>query len=410
MYMNSISQVKQRFESVLAIRDDIESVFEILSNKLKTLKDIYSDIVKSHTNNEYSFGTDSFYFQNQLIETDFIKLKSMFVDIDNQIYCEYFNLYRMIKEYAAKDLTLDKAKRSTNFSMQFESFKRINSNKHYSISVVKEIHEAIVSCISEIEVYLTARESDLLKDQEQSKQGLNIDNLVYAEMYKNSMMKAKIQMFYQYMNAFNSHHNKYYTRLLLKVKIHHGIVNEDINIKQFVGVGTGTTVNELSKVEKINDRLAQSCTIDEGETLKIKSYIGYDNLPLARQSVINDIMSSAGSSSPKSQDTNEDEAESSSIKISESFMKPIENKIVINNNVTHDFSTNDIGKKVIVDGYKSKGKIVFVGDHHVNKTLRIGVIFDTAVGKMNGTLDGHKYFECEEKMGLLTVPYKVKIC
>lgn len=396
--MNNISIVKQKFETILSIRDDIESVFGILSNKIKTLKDIYTDIVKSHTHNEFSFGTDSLYFQNQLIETDFNKLHGMFIDIDNQIYCEYFNLYRIIKEYAVKELTIDKSKRSANFSMHFEPFKRINSNKQYSIIVVKEMHDAITACISETETYLSARESDITKDEEQSKQGLNIDNLVYAEMYKNAMMKAKIHMFYQYMNAFNSHHNKYYTRLLLKVKMHHGIVNEDINIKQFVGVGVGTTVKELSRVGS-DMRLANACAIDEGETAKIKAYVGYDKLPPSRQSLFNGIMSSAGSS-PKSHETTE---EGSDICIQPNEITVVEKK-------KHEFSHNDIGKKVMVDGYETTGVIVFVGQHHVNKTSRLGIVFDEAVGRMNGTLDGHKYFECGENMGLLAVPYKVKLC
>ena len=376
--MNSISQVKQKFDDVLTVRDDIESVFNTLSTKLKTLKDIYSDIVKNHTTNDFRFGIDSFYFQNQLIETDYIKLKSMFVDIDNQIYCEYFNLYRIIKEYAASELTMDKTKRSTNFSLQFDTFKRINSNKHYSIIVVKEMHDAITACISEIETYLTARETEVTKDEEHSRQGLNIDNLVYAEMYKNSMMKAKIHMFYQYMNAFNSHHTKYYTRLLLKVKMHHGIVNEDINIKQFVGAG-GSSLKELSKFDGQN---THACAIDEGESKKIKSYIEYDKLPESNQSMFNNIM---GSSSQQSRDT-----------------------IVVNE--PHEFTNTDVGKKVMVDGYDSSGTIVFVGPHHVNKTARIGIVFDKSVGRMNGTLDGHKYFECDDNRGLLAVPHKVKMC
>ena len=377
--MNSISQVKQKFDDVLTVRDDIESVFNTLSTKLKTLKDIYSDIVKNHTTNDFRFGIDSFYFQNQLIETDYIKLKSMFVDIDNQIYCEYFNLYRIIKEYAASELTMDKTKRSTNFSLQFDTFKRINSNKHYSIIVVKEMHDAITACISEIETYLTARETEVTKDEEHSRQGLNIDNLVYAEMYKNSMMKAKIHMFYQYMNAFNSHHTKYYTRLLLKVKMHHGIVNEDINIKQFVGAG-GSSLKELSKFDGQN---THACAIDEGESKKIKSYIEYDKLPESNQSMFNNIM---GSSSPQSLDT------------------------IVVVNEPREFTNTDVGKKVMVDGYDSFGTIVFVGPHHVNKTARIGIVFDKSVGRMNGTLDGHKYFECDDNRGLLAVPHKVKMC
>lgn len=401
--MNSISQVKQNFGKVLGIRDDIEGVFVILTTKLKTLKDIYADIAKNHTTNEFSFGLDSFYFQNLLIETDYNKLNSMFVDIDNQIYGEYFNLYRMIKDYALKELLVDRTKRSTNFSLQFETYKRINSTKHYSILVVKEIHDAITACITEMESYLTARENDVVKDEEQSRQGLNIDNLVYAEMYRNSMLKAKIRMFYQYMNAFNSHHNKYYTRLLLKVKMQHGIVNEDINIKQFSGVRDGTSIKELSNIEGLRE---QACTIDEVESNQIKTYIGYDKLESSRQTMFNNIItsssSSPGSSSPQALDA------SGNIIGEELLFSP---KKTPKNNVSVPlFSESDIGKKVSVDGFDSEGVIVFVGPHHLNKTLKIGVVFDKPVGKMNGTIDGHKYFECEENMGLLAMPQKVKLC
>jgi len=401
--MNSISQVKQNFGKVLGIRDDIEGVFVILTTKLKTLKDIYADIAKNHSTNEFSFGLDSFYFQNLLIETDYNKLNSMFVDIDNQIYGEYFNLYRMIKDYALKELLVDRTKRSTNFSLQFETYKRINSTKHYNILVVKEIHDAITACITEMESYLTARENDVVKDEEQSRQGLNIDNLVYAEMYRNSMLKAKIHMFYQYMNAFNSHHNKYYTRLLLKVKMQHGIVNEDINIKQFSGVRDGTSIKELSNIEGLHE---QACTIDEVESNQIKSYIGYDKLESSRQTMFNNIItsssSSPGSSSPQALDV------SGNIIGEELLFSP---KKTPKNNVSVPlFTESDIGEKVSVDGFDSEGVIVFVGPHHLNKTLKIGVVFDKLVGKMNGTIDGHKYFECEENMGLLAMPQKVKLC
>ena len=388
-----MSQVKQQFEKVLVVRDDIESIFVILSNKLKTLKDIYTDIVKHHLTNEFSFGTDSFYFQNQLIETDYDKLHSMFIDIDNQIYCEYFNLYRMIKEYASTELTADKTKRSANFSMNFETFKRINSTKHYSIAIVKEMHDAISASIVEIETYLSAREIEVTKDEEQSKQGLNIDNLVYAEMYKNSMMEAKIRMFYQYMNAFNLHHNKYYTRLLLKVKMQHGIVNEDINIKQFGGADGRTSVKELST---LGGSINQPCAIDEEETEQIKNYIGYDKLQPSNQSMFNNIMVSAGSTSSQTSETSEDHSPKPAVK---HFPDKKE----------HVFNETDVGKKVSVDGFDSEGSIVFVGEHHVNKTIRVGVVFDKPIGKMNGCLDGHKYFECEENKGLLAVPYKVNL-
>jgi len=278
------------FESVLSIRDDIICVFGILENKIHTLKELYESIVKTHNNSkEYTFGIDSFYFQNNLIETDYTHLQSIFNEIDNRIYCEYYNLYRIIKEYAEKDVSVEKVKKSVNFTMHFKPYKHFDHTKTYCITEVREMHDAITSCISELESYLTAREAELVKDDAQSRQGLNIDNLVHTEMYKNFIIKAKIQMFYQYLGVFNVHHTKYYTQLLLKTKLHSGIVNQDISIKQFGG--------KNNTAEDMNNMNLTADVIDQHENATIKSLIDYEDLPSGRQTIFDSIISSFQSDS-----------------------------------------------------------------------------------------------------------------
>lgn len=300
--MSTVSNVKMSFESVLSVRDDIVCVFGILDNKITTLKEIYESIVKTHNNkHENPFGIDSFYFQNQLIETDYKNLQSIFIDIDNRVYCEYYNLYKIIKDYAEKNVYIEKVKRSVNFSMQFEPYKHLDSTKKYCIVDVREMHDAITACISELESYLTAREAELVKDDAQSRQGLNIDNLVHTEMYNNIIIKAKIQMFYQYLGVFNTHHTKYYTQLLLKTKLHSGIVNQDISIKQFGGKHTRS--EEITNSGLTNNHTAD--IIDEDENAQIKTLIDYEDLPSGRQSALDTIISSSGSSSNSDSESNE---------------------------------------------------------------------------------------------------------
>lgn len=297
IYMSSVNNVKMSFESVLSIRDDIICVFGILDNKIHTLKELYESIVTSHNNHENTFGIDSFYFQNQLIETDYKHLQSIFIDIDNRVYCEYYNLYRIIKEYAEKEVYVEKVKRSVNFTLHFQPYKHLDTSKKYCITDVRNMHDAITACISELESYLTAREAELSKDDTQSRQGLNIDNLVHTEMYKNIIIKAKIQMFYQYLSVFNSHHTKYYTQLLLKTKLHSGIVNQDISIKQFGGKNAS---NE--EINKYNT-LSTADIIDDDENAQIKTLIDYEDLPSGRQNVLDSIITSSQSDSA-SEDSN----------------------------------------------------------------------------------------------------------
>ena len=74
-------------------------------------------------------------------------------------------------------------------------------------------------------------------------------------------------------------------------------------------------------------------------------------------------------------------------------------------NITKD----DINKRVLVEGYDSIGTLVFYDDHNSKPGKRCGIILDDAIGRNNGTIGGHKYFECEDKKGILVAPYKVKL-
>lgn len=68
-----------------------------------------------------------------------------------------------------------------------------------------------------------------------------------------------------------------------------------------------------------------------------------------------------------------------------------------------------LGLSVKVSGYKSHGRLRFVGLHAVHKTPRVGVELEAAEGKNDGTVAGHTYFHCAAGHGLLTHPNKVTL-
>ena len=63
-----------------------------------------------------------------------------------------------------------------------------------------------------------------------------------------------------------------------------------------------------------------------------------------------------------------------------------------------------VGDRVTVSKYEGAGVVRFVGVIDTQRThgkSRVGVELDSACGKHNGTVDGHAYFKCAEKHGLL---------
>ena len=67
----------------------------------------------------------------------------------------------------------------------------------------------------------------------------------------------------------------------------------------------------------------------------------------------------------------------------------------------------DVGSKVTVEGYEGQGTLKFFGNHAEKETLRCGVVFDAPIGKNDGTVGGHRYFECPAGCGILVVPERV---
>lgn len=435
----SVSDVKRSFEQVLALRQDISNVFHILDSKIKVLREVYADLVSTHAHKEYVFGIDSFCFQNELIETDYNNLKDVFRSIDGRIYCEYYNLYVMVKQYGSEEITDPKVKSSVNFTHSFAPYKHLDSNRVYSMDVVREMQGAITGCITELESQHQSRESSLQVDREQSNLGLNIDNLVYTEMFRNTMLKARIDMFYKYLDVFHDHHSKYYTRLLLKAKLHLGIVNEDIIIKQFSQQSIDKS--DIAQLRVTGGKPSPGGGIDKKEDAQIKSYVQFEEMAASRQNVLSNIIASSSAGSDNS-NNGDDELESiegaeninedrNHFIANEKNMKDVnhenhqyieveeseEDMPLPDESEVHSFTSvidnvfdqDSIGKRVVVDGYDSIGTIAFVGTHHIDTHPRIGIVLDSGIGRNDGSVKGHKYFECEKGHGILVVPYKVHL-
>ena len=61
------------------------------------------------------------------------------------------------------------------------------------------------------------------------------------------------------------------------------------------------------------------------------------------------------------------------------------------------------GQRVNVPNF-GDGVVHFLGLHQIDGKPRAGVVLDLPVGMNNGTVNGHKYFVCKEKYGVLLDP------
>lgn len=93
-----------------------------------------------------------------------------------------------------------------------------------------------------------------------------------------------------------------------------------------------------------------------------------------------------------------------------STSKDIQVNSTMSPSAKNGLSADNVGDRVTVKGYEEcSGTLRFFGPHAESGATRCGVELDLPIGKNNGTVKGHKYFECAAKCGCLVAPSKVTI-
>jgi len=226
----------QGFADIIKIRSDIVEHLAEIHDKLYALHSVYATAAKQHNDQVFSFGLDTLQFQNQLIQLDYDNLQRSFQAIDNRVYCEYYKLYRMASDYVlheVKEKSIHERLLSSNKT--FPVYKDLEPTKVYDMALVEDLHTVTCNIIHDLQALVDQRESRLVLERRQSAMGLNVDTLLNVQEYSNRLMTDRIHLFMRFLETFNQHQTKYYSRLAIKCKLMLGIVNDDIRLKLGAG-------------------------------------------------------------------------------------------------------------------------------------------------------------------------------
>jgi hypothetical protein len=281
-----VMDIKSNFNYIKELRSNINDIFIEVKEKLNALDKIYVEIINTHKNNDYTFGIDSFYFQNKLIEIEYENMKSIFIGINNRIYCEYYKLYKMIYTYIEAELKDTILIEKLNQKKNYPVYKDLEPLKTYNFDLIIDIQRNIIETIEFLFSYLSNKEAELRAVCTTSDLGINIENIVNYQTYSNTLLNEKINIFCKYLNVFHKHHNKYFSRLLIKGKMMIGIVNEDIHLKK--GDNKKSFIQSSGLQSSILKPLS---SIDEDDERNIKKFINYDNFDKNLQNELNSIIS-----------------------------------------------------------------------------------------------------------------------
>jgi hypothetical protein len=290
------------FQIVKQLRVDLNTLFGEIDDKLKTLTQMYQELVKTHHDKNYMIGLDSFHFQNKLIQIEYDNMKNVFNFIDNRIYGEYYKLHRMLYDFIQKEIkekTIVEKLFITH--KKYPIYKDLEPTKIYDFHITTEINNTIHTAILELKDYLSTQKKEMSEEKKRSEMGLNIHSIIHEQVYNNIILEERIHMFENYLNTFISHHSKYFSRLTLKLKLMLGIVNEDFHLKKKKTLskrGDPMPTLDLSDATSVSSSSSASTpklSMNDSEEINVRLLVGDTEASVGLQTELNTILEHASS-------------------------------------------------------------------------------------------------------------------
>lgn len=265
--MEELISINNNFELIKTTRSEIYNIYDTIKKKISTLDIMYKEFVKTHTEQHFIFGLDSFHFQNKMLELENNNIRTLAYAIENRMYCEYYKLYKMLLEYLTNDVK-DKSISDKIISKKiYPVYKDLEPLKNYNFSIIIELQLNISTVIRALYDYYLSKESDAKPAISKSIMGIHIDNIVNYRKYENALLHEKIYMFIRYLEVFNKHHIVYLKRLLLKSKLIQTTINEDIQLIQ----PKKTDIVDKQSVNTIEVNTDEDTTDEETDLLVVSN-------------------------------------------------------------------------------------------------------------------------------------------
>ena len=227
MYMYDLTKANKGFEEIKTVRSNIETGFNVIHTKLKSLQKIYTNVVSKHTKFDCTLGVDSLFFQSELIKKEYNNLQDLYKFINNRIYCEYYKLYNYIKDYILKEMQCEIAEEFKVLDT-FPPYKTLDTTITYDFGNVLKMQSNIINILDKLDKYVNESVVTNNNEKELLQMGLHIDTVIYTQDYMNSILKEKLKMFSFYLKTFNIHHKKHLGRLQTKTDMIVNIISDDM--------------------------------------------------------------------------------------------------------------------------------------------------------------------------------------
>ena len=240
----NIDIIKNEFETIKETKFLIENIFKRLQTKIDYLKQIYTDYQGKQTSNDLVLTLDSFHFQTKFIEIEYMNYCNIFRMFLNRLYGDYYKFYK----YAYYNVINQIEGFTIKFNNKFPSYKDLEL-KDYAFVDTISIHSELIKIVNELQSYLITLKHENKTDEIYSSYGININNLVTVNNYKNIVLSEKINLIVNCLKSYSEFQSRFLERFALKLKFIYAQTVADIRIEDNEVVEKNIDKDILSELE-----------------------------------------------------------------------------------------------------------------------------------------------------------------
>lgn len=206
-----------QFSDIMKTIDEIDGKLELLGDRVIGLSSAYTAAVKKHEDTIFIIGLDAFHFQSRLVSIEFDDLVRLKKIIVNQMYSEYYKLYKRVCEALRKPVEVN----------LFPVYLDLEPFKQYGNETLVSIHTYIIDTLRTDKEYIDEKNVDIVEYETKMEEGMGgVDNLMTTIKFTIHMDEEQNALLTNYVQSCHRMHTKYLERLLSKINLMFSVVNE----------------------------------------------------------------------------------------------------------------------------------------------------------------------------------------
>jgi hypothetical protein len=211
-----IQKLKDGNHDLFAICDDIDSYFSHIEHKLKVINSEFIVLSKLNKASLHSYCLDSIQFQLRLYTNYLSNHKNTYSNIQNQIYRDYYKLYKLISRYIHSHIT-DKKVLMLVETDTFPIYKDLDILFVYEKQTVDSIYDTLINIINSLNEFCNSKQESLAEQQKLVDRGYDIENLISSHNYTREVVVNHIRLYIDYLCYFKKYKKKYLSELYSKI-------------------------------------------------------------------------------------------------------------------------------------------------------------------------------------------------